>query len=52
MADYRFPGEWIKDDMVLQENITSEIISRLESFDMIQGDVLVATYPKTGEILN
>ncbi|KAK2159292.1 hypothetical protein LSH36_155g06023 [Paralvinella palmiformis] len=48
MADYRFPGEWIKDGMVLEENVTSETISRLESFEMLQGDVLVATYPKTG----
>jgi len=48
MADYRFPGEWMKDGMILQQNVTSETITKLESFEMSEDDVLIAAYPKTG----
>ncbi|KAK2165925.1 hypothetical protein LSH36_44g07040 [Paralvinella palmiformis] len=48
MADYRFPGEWMKDNMVLEPKITAEAINQLESFEMKEDDVLIASYPKTG----
>jgi len=48
MADYTFPGEWIKDNMVLEPRVTAETINQLESFEMTEDDVLIASYPKTG----
>ncbi|KAK2140072.1 hypothetical protein LSH36_1493g00000, partial [Paralvinella palmiformis] len=48
MADYTFPGEWIKDNMVLEPRVTGETINQLESFEMTEDDVLIASYPKTG----
>ena len=50
MADYRFPGEWIKDNMVLEPRVTGETINQLESFEMTEDDVLITSYPKTGTI--
>ncbi|KAK2138403.1 hypothetical protein LSH36_3123g00016 [Paralvinella palmiformis] len=48
MADYRLPGEWSKDGMVFGRTVAKEAIDRLESFEMSEGEVLLATYPKTG----
>ncbi|KAK2147319.1 hypothetical protein LSH36_559g00023 [Paralvinella palmiformis] len=48
MADYRLPGRWSKDGMVFGRNVAKEAIDRLESFEMSEGEVLLATYPKTG----
>ena len=50
MADYRFSGEWMKDNMVLEPKITAEAINQLESFEMKEDDVLIASYPKTGNV--
>ena len=49
MAAYRFPGEWIKDGMVLEPNVTPETIEKLKDFVMGENHVLIAAYPKTGE---
>ena len=51
MADYRLPGRWSKDGMVFGRNVAKEAIDRLESFEMSEGEVLLATYPKTGKKL-
>ncbi|KAK2169202.1 hypothetical protein LSH36_12g36031 [Paralvinella palmiformis] len=48
MADYRIPGEWMKENMVLSNDIDDETINKLGSFQMKEGDVLVTAYPKTG----
>ena len=50
MADYRFPGEWVKDNMVLEPSITDETINQVESLEMTEDDILIASYPKTGTI--
>ena len=49
MADYRIPGQWVKDGMVFGAPVTPESIDNLKRFVMGENDVLVATYPKTGE---
>lgn len=50
MADYRIPGEWMKENMVLSDDIDDETINKLGSFQMKEGDVLVTAYPKTGKL--
>jgi hypothetical protein len=39
----------MKDGTIFEANVTAEAIAKLESFEMREGDVLIAAYPKTGE---
>lgn len=48
MADHRFPGEWMKDGIVLGAKIKPGTLIKLESMDFSEGDVVIACYPKTG----
>ena len=50
MADYRFPGEWMEDGMVLEPNVKPETLNELRNFVMTEDHVLIAAYPKTGKI--
>ena len=50
MAEYRFPNEWMKGDMVLEPGVTPETLKKIESFELKEGDILIATYPKTGKV--
>ena len=50
MADFTFPGQWIKDGMVLGPQFKAETVDKLETYDMSDGDVLIASYPKTGAV--
>ena len=42
-------GEWMKDGMILLEDTPTEVIDKLESIDLMEGDVLIAAYPKKGK---
>ena len=52
MADHRFPGEHMYDDLVLTKTMTRHAIELIRDMPVIEGDVIIATYPKTGKTTN
>ena len=48
---YKLPNEIMVDDMVLHGNqISAESIQRVREVETRKGDVLVATYPRSGKL--
>ena len=51
MADCTIPGQWTKDGVLYGPGVRKEAFSDLKTFEMNSGDVLVAVYPKAGEVI-
>ena len=48
MADYRFPGEHVYKNLVLTKAQTVRNVEKTQQLSVVDGDVLIATYNKTG----
>ena len=52
MAEHRFPGEHMYEDLVLEEPMPRYSIELIRDMPIIEGDVIISTYPKTGNSFN
>ena len=50
IAENRSPGEWVEDGMALEPNVTPKTNEKMKRFAIVDNDILIADYPKTGDI--
>ena len=48
MADYTFPGQHTYKNMVLEKLQTDHAVDMIKDMDVVDGDIVIVTYPKTG----
>ena len=48
MSVFKTPGSYKKDGMLLMGRVIERAIDELKDFEMVKGDVLISSYPKTG----
>lgn len=49
MAEFKLPGEYIYDDIVMCETFPAHALDRLKLLELDDTDIIIATYPKSGK---